>query len=65
MQVLQQKNIYTSEKKSSPSEEIDSYALIVEEMRQLETRLEDHISKSNVLEIELEKIKQDILENRT
>lgn len=65
MQVLQQKNIYTSEKKSSPSEEIDSYALIVEEMRQLETRLEDHISKSNVLEIELEKLKQDILENRT
>ena len=65
MQVLQQKNIYTSEKKSYPSEEIDSYALIVEEMRQLETRLEDHISKSNVLEIELEKLKQDILENRT
>ena len=65
MQVLQQKNIYTSEKKSSPSEEIDSYALIVEEMRKLETRLEDHISKSNVLEIELEKLKQDILENRT
>ena len=51
---LQQKNTITSEKKSYAF----SDTLMLKEIKYLETRLENQISKSNVLENELEELKQ-------
>ena len=52
-------------KKSSPfSEDIDSYVLISEEIKQLETRSENQISKTTLLEIKT-KTGKFIPKNRT
>ena len=48
------KNTITSEKKSYAS----SHALMLEEIKHLEIRLENQISKTNVLENELEELKK-------
>ena len=56
----------TSEKKSSPfSEGMDSHALMLKEIKQLEARLGKQISKTSVLEKELEELKQENLSLKT
>ena len=56
------KNNISSERKSSPfSEDMDSNALMLKEIKQLETRLEKQISNTNVLEKELEELKHENL----
>ena len=63
---FRKKNTITSERKSSPfSEDMDSHALMLKEIKHLETRLEKQISKTNVLEKELEELKQENLSLKT
>ena len=60
------KNTITSEKKSSSSSgNIDSRTSLLKEIKHLETRLENPISKTNLLEEELDKIKQENLSLKT
>ena len=59
------RNTIISEKKSFPfSAGIDSRVLMLEEINQLETRLENQISKANVLELKT-KVGKFIPKNRT
>ena len=60
------KNTITSEKKlSSFSGDIDSHTSLLKEMKHLETRLENQISKTNLLEEELDKLQQENLSLKT
>ena len=60
------KNTITSEGKSSSfSEDMDSHALMLKEIKQLETRLEKQVPKTNVLEKELAELKQENLSLKT
>ena len=60
------KNTITSEKKSSSSSgDIDSRTSLLKEIKHLETRLENQISKTNLLEEELDKLKQENLSLKT
>ena len=56
------KNTITFEKKSSSfSGDINSHTSLLKEIKHLETRLENQISKTNLLEEELDKLKQENL----
>ena len=60
------KNTITSEKKSSSfSGDIDSLTSLLKEIKHLETRLENQISKTNLLEEELDKLKQENISLKT
>ena len=60
------KNTITSEKKSSSfSGDIDSHTSLLKEIKLLETRLENQISKTNLLEEELDKLKQENVSLKT
>ena len=60
------KNTITSEKKSSSfSGDIDSHTSLLKEIKHFETRLENQISKTNLLEEELDKLKQENLSIKT
>ena len=60
------KNTITSEKKlSSISGDIDSRTSLLKEIKHLETRLENQISKTNLLEEELDKLKQENVSLKT
>ena len=66
IKTFNKKNAITSEKKlSSFSEDIDSHALMLGEIKQLETRLENQISKTNTLEKQLEELKLKIFPLKT
>ena len=60
------KNTITSERKPSPfSEDLDSHAFMLKEIKQLESRLEKQILKTNVSEKELKELKQETLSQKT
>ena len=59
-------NTIISEKKSSSfSGDIDSHTSLLKEIKHLETRLQNQISKTNLLEEELDKLKQENLSLKT
>ena len=66
LQRTNKKNTITSEKKSSSSSgDIDSHTSLLKEIKHLENRLENQISKTNLLEEELDKLKQENLSLKT